>query len=121
MIQDKAELDKADLFVEGRHEELLRHLMPTKSQGHSVMVACLVNILFMTVKYRGHGPEQWTPELIAAKSIGTTGNTPIQFRSTPGASLPLARYQALRHIGFVTNTIMSAFIWIIPMYGMDDF
>ncbi|KAK3362176.1 hypothetical protein B0T24DRAFT_690906 [Lasiosphaeria ovina] len=81
MIQGKAKLDRADLFIEGRHKELLARLSPDDRRLTVSWLHDLWMFSFMTVKYWGRGPETWTQDLIAAKSLS-------QSPPTPGAILP---------------------------------
>ncbi|CAM1511898.1 Fc.00g094110.m01.CDS01 [Cosmosporella sp. VM-42] len=70
MIRQKADLDRADLFIQGRYQDLLMQLGQRERRVVSNWLHDFWIHSFMTAKYWGRGPENWTPALIEAKSLG---------------------------------------------------
>ncbi|KAJ3535429.1 hypothetical protein NM208_g7137 [Fusarium decemcellulare] len=71
LVRKQARLDRTDLFIQGRHQDLLLKL----DQDERKVVASWLHDFwihsFMTAKYWGRGPQSWTPGLIAARTFGT--------------------------------------------------
>ncbi|RTE80961.1 hypothetical protein BHE90_004550 [Fusarium euwallaceae] len=92
LIQNKAHLERADLFVQGQYQELLLQLGRDERKVVADWLHDFWIHSFMTAKYWGRGPEIWTPGLIAAK---TTGSFELEISAaTPGdtASIPNASH-----------------------------
>ncbi|KAF4462268.1 hypothetical protein FALBO_10920 [Fusarium albosuccineum] len=69
LVRKQARLDRTDLFIQGRHQDLLLKL----DQDERIVVAGWLHDFwihsFMTAKYWGRGPQSWTPGLIAARTF----------------------------------------------------
>ncbi|KAJ4420993.1 hypothetical protein N0V82_004035 [Gnomoniopsis sp. IMI 355080] len=74
LLHKKVLMDRAQLLMEGREMELMRQMNQEEKETAATWLHDFWMFSFVTAKYWGKGPKDWTPALIAFKTFAGVAN-----------------------------------------------